>query len=53
MNIEKFTINASQRIAESQNMANLNHNPEITSVHLLSSILESNDSIVKEILANL
>jgi hypothetical protein len=30
MNIEKFTINASSRIAESQDLANRNKNPEIT-----------------------
>lgn len=53
MNIEKFTINASSRIAESQNLANQLKNPEITDFHLLYSILESNDSIVKEILLDL
>ena len=30
MNIEKFTINASSRISESQNLANNLKNPEIT-----------------------
>jgi ATP-dependent Clp protease ATP-binding subunit ClpA len=53
MNIEKFTINASSRIAESQNLANNLHHPEITDFHLLYSILESSDSIVKEILLDL
>jgi len=53
MNIEKFTINASSRIAESQNLANNFKNPEITDFHLLYSILESSDSIVKEILLDL
>lgn len=53
MNIEKFTINASSRIAESQNLANQLKNPEITDFHLLYSILESSDSIVKEILLDL
>lgn len=50
MNIEKFTINASSRISESQNLANNLKNPEITDFHFLYSILESSDSIVKEIL---
>ncbi|MGE4444213.1 MAG: ATP-dependent Clp protease ATP-binding subunit [Candidatus Altimarinota bacterium] len=53
MNIEKFTINASSRIAESQNLANNLHHPEITDFHLLFSMLESSDSIVKEILLDL
>jgi ATP-dependent Clp protease ATP-binding subunit ClpB len=53
MNIEKFTINASSRIAESQNLANNLKNPEITDFHLLYSMLESSDSIVKEILLDL
>ncbi|MDD5769554.1 MAG: AAA family ATPase [Candidatus Gracilibacteria bacterium] len=53
MNIEKFTTNASSRIAEIQNLANNLKNPEITDFHLLYSILESNDSIVKEILLDL
>ncbi len=53
MNIEKFTINASSRIQESQDLANRNKNPEITSLHLLFSMLESTDSIVKEILIEL
>ena len=34
-------------------MANLKHNPEITSSHLLSSIIFSNDSIINDILINL
>lgn len=50
MNIEKFTINASKRIQESQELANKNNNPEITWTHLLYSILSSSDSIVQEIL---
>ncbi|MDD3302955.1 MAG: AAA family ATPase [Candidatus Gracilibacteria bacterium] len=53
MNIEKFTINASQRIAESQDLANRNRNSEITGIHLLYSMLQSEDSIVKEILLDL
>ncbi len=53
MNIEKFTINASSRIAESQDLANRNKNPEITGIHLFYSMLQSEDSIVKEILLDL
>ncbi|NDK07691.1 AAA domain-containing protein [Candidatus Gracilibacteria bacterium] len=50
MNIEKFTINASTRIGESQDLANRNKNSEITGLHLLYSMLHSEDSIVKEML---
>lgn len=50
MNIEKFTINASKRIEESQNLANKQKNNSIVPLHLLYSIVTSSDSIVKEIL---
>jgi len=50
MNIEKFTINASKRIEEAQNIANKQKNNSILPSHLLFSILTSSDSIVKEIL---
>jgi len=50
MNIEKFTINASKRIEEAQNLANKQKNNSILPSHLLFSILTSSDSIVKEIL---
>lgn len=53
MNIEKFTINASSRIQESQDLANRNKNSEITGLHLLYSMLQSEDSIVREILLDL
>lgn len=53
MTLEKFTINASSRIAESQELANKLNNPEITDFHLLYSMLESDNSIVKEILLDL
>ncbi|MDD2870605.1 MAG: AAA family ATPase [Candidatus Gracilibacteria bacterium] len=50
MNIEKFTINASKRIEEAQNLANKLKNNSIVPLHLLYSIVTSTDSIVKEIL---
>ncbi len=50
MNIEKFTLNASKRIQEAQDMANKNGNPSITILHILLSMLISTDSLVKEIL---
>ena len=50
MNIEKFTINASKRIEEAQNLANKQKNNSILPIHLIFSILTSSDSIVKEIL---
>jgi len=53
MNIEKFTINASKRIEEAQNLANKQKNNSILPLHLLFSMLTSNDSIVKEILLEL
>jgi ATP-dependent Clp protease ATP-binding subunit ClpB len=53
MNIEKFTINASKRIEEAQNLANKQKNNSIFPLHLLYSIVTSSDSIVKEILLEL
>ncbi len=53
MNIEKFTINTSKRIEEAQNLANKQKNNSILPLHLLFSMLTSNDSIVKEILLEL
>lgn len=53
MNIEKFTINSSKRIEEAQNLANKNKNSEIYPLHLFYSMLNSDDSIVKEILLEL
>jgi len=53
MNIEKFTINSSRRIEEAQNLANKNRNSQIIPLHLLYSMLNSEDSIVKEILLNM
>lgn len=50
MNIEKYTINASKRIQEAQDKANNNKNSQISTLHLLDSMLTSSDSIVKEIL---
>ncbi len=50
MNIEKFTINASKRIEEAQNLANKQKNNSIVPLHLLYSIVTSSDSLVKEIL---
>ncbi|MDD3645827.1 MAG: AAA family ATPase [Candidatus Gracilibacteria bacterium] len=53
MNIEKFTINSSKRIQESQDLANKLSHANITPLHLLFSMLNSSDSIVKEILLEL
>ena len=53
MNIEKFTINASKRIEEAQNLANKQKHNSILPLHLIFSILTSSDSIVKEILLEL
>lgn len=53
MNIEKFTLNSSKRIQEAQDLANKSWNPNITWIHLLYSIVNSEDSIVKEILIDL
>jgi len=53
MNIEKFTINASKRIEEAQNLANKQKHGSILPLHLLFSILTSSDSIVKEILSEI
>jgi len=53
MNIEKFTINASKRIQEAQDLANRNKNNQIIWIHLLYSMLFSSDSLVKDILFDL
>ena len=50
MNIEKFTINSSQRIQEAQERANREKHSQITPLHLLAAMLESQDSLVREIL---
>ncbi len=50
MNMEKFTINASKRIQEAQDMANKSGHASITPAHLLLAMLTAPDSIVKEIL---
>jgi len=53
MNIEKFTINASKRIEEAQNLANKLKNNSILPLHLLYSIITSTDSFAKEILIDM
>jgi len=53
MNIEKFTMNSSKRIQESQDMANKMRHSQILPLHLFYSILKSEDSLVKEILLEL
>ncbi len=53
MNFEKFTINSSKRISEAQSLANSSRNSSITTLHLLSAMITSEDSIVKEILLDL
>lgn len=53
MNFEKFTINSSARISEAQSLANSKRNSSITPLHLISSMITSEDSIVKEILLDL
>jgi len=50
MNIEKFTMNSSKRIQEAQDLANKMKHSQILPVHLLYSMLTSEDSLVKEIL---
>ena len=53
MNIEKFTINSSKRIQEAQDWANREKHNQITPLHLLASMLESQDSLVREIFLEL
>ena len=53
MNIEKFTMNSSKRIQEAQDLANKRKNNQILPIHLLYSMLKSDDSLVKEILLEL
>jgi len=51
--MEKFTMNSSKRIQEAQDLANKRKNSQILPVHLLYSMLKSDDSLVKEILLEL
>ena len=53
MNIEKFTLNSSTRIQEAQDRANKEKHNQITPLHLITAMLESNDSLVKDILLDL
>lgn len=53
MNIEKFTLNASKRIEEAQSLANRERHTQISPLHMLASMLESQDSLVREILLEL
>ncbi|MDD2486782.1 MAG: AAA family ATPase [Candidatus Gracilibacteria bacterium] len=53
MELNRFTISASKRIQEGQNLAVSNSSSVFDSIHLLYSVLESNDSINIEILNRL
>ena len=53
MNIEKFTLNASKRIQEAQDLANKSKHNNISPIHLIYSMLSSSDSLTKEILIDL
>jgi ATP-dependent Clp protease ATP-binding subunit ClpA len=53
MNIEKFTLNSSKRIHEAQDRANKEKHNQILPIHLLISILESDDSLVIDILLDI
>ncbi len=53
MDIEKFTINASKRIQEAQELAYANGNPQIMPIHLLMAILQAPDSLAREILVEI
>ncbi|MFA6090489.1 MAG: AAA family ATPase [Candidatus Gracilibacteria bacterium] len=53
MNLERYTISASKRLEEAQNLAISTGNPSLESIHLLSSILLSNESINRELLGRI
>jgi len=53
MNIEKFTLNSSTRIQEAQDRANKEKHNQITPLHLITAMLESTDSLVKDILLDI
>lgn len=50
MNLERYTISASKRLEEAQNLAINRGNPSLESIHLLSAILLSKESINHELL---
>lgn len=53
MNLERYTMAASSRLQEAQNLALTSENPSLESIHLLSAILSAPDSINREILSRL
>lgn len=53
MNIEKFTLNSSRRIQEAQDRANKEKHNYITPLHLLTAMLESPDSLARDILIDM
>lgn len=50
MNIDKFTLKASESISQAQSIANKNNNPEITDLHLFSGLLTVEDGSISLIL---
>ena len=50
MNTEKYTLSASARLQEAQEIAQSAGNPSLESIHLLSAIANAPESINRELL---
>lgn len=53
MNLERYTMSASKRLEEAQNLAISRENPSFESIHLLSAIVLSTESINHELLGRM
>ena len=53
MNIEKFTIKAQEALQEASSIASKNDHSEITTLHMLISLLQQQDGIVSPIVENI
>ena len=53
MNYEKFTIKAQEALQEASSIASKNDHSEITTLHMLISLLQQQDGIVSPIVENI
>lgn len=52
-NINKFTTKSQEAIANAQQMASSQQNPEVTAIHLLAALLQENGGIIEMVLDHL
>lgn len=53
MNLDRFTLSATKRLQESEELVRSFSHPALDSIHLLAAILGSSDSIDRELLRRL